>query len=141
MKSRGMNVSVSPKWNGTGRAESTSTQPLSTSILEIPPIVEVEWLDACLQYNYDGPPATAGTLISMQRVGYLLGKKKDIESGKWYLLVCSECKPEDGTIREAMSIPWDWVLSIRELGDAPSKPQRKVATKATKKKKPSKGGK
>lgn len=76
--------------------------------------IEVEWLDAALGYNYQGPADTAGDLATMYRIGYFLGRRKH-SSGMSYLVLASERCSGGEEIREPMAIPEQWITKISRL--------------------------
>lgn len=76
-------------------------------------LIEVEWLDASLQYAGEYSPEEAGGLCSMSRVGYFVSRKKDVGTGMKYIVMASE--KIGTTVREPMSIPEGWVVKITPL--------------------------
>jgi hypothetical protein len=78
--------------------------------------IEVEWLDAALGYNYDGPSAEAGCLALMTRVGYFISRKREPKSRMTYIVVASE-RGEGDSVREPMAIPEQWVTKITHLSE------------------------
>lgn len=75
--------------------------------------IEVEWLDAALGVNYQGPADQSGTLATMRRIGYFIGRRKHA-TGMSYLVLASE-RTDGDEIREPMAIPEQWVTSITRL--------------------------
>lgn len=77
--------------------------------------VEIDWVDAAMDVDYDGPTKDAGALATMTRIGYFVGRKKDSKTGHWYIVLVNEFNDSVDNAREPMGIPCDRVVGVTEL--------------------------
>lgn len=80
-------------------------------ITDPPALVEISWLDAQSELDYEGSAAKAGGLVLLPTSGYHVRNGNHPEHGKFIVIAREYFHDEEGQVcvRDSTSIPQGWI--------------------------------